>query len=140
MNIYRIMIANAIVLIGLGVFGYFISGSPTALIAPGIGLILDSFISGEEWEQDSSSHSCGSHSYCSNNVFVTGIMRSNMIVIIMAIFTAMALFMYIMDFMKRKQEREKTSNPWQLNLLNIWILRIALLYFINKYRNLQRWI
>ncbi len=34
------MIANAIVLIGLGVFGYFISGSPTALIAPGIGLIL----------------------------------------------------------------------------------------------------
>ena len=34
------MIANAVVLIGLGIYGYVTSGSPTALIAPGIGVIL----------------------------------------------------------------------------------------------------
>ncbi|MEZ4692362.1 MAG: hypothetical protein R3A12_20250 [Ignavibacteria bacterium] len=38
--------------------------------------------------------------------FVTGFMRNNMIVIVMAIFTTLALFMYIMDFKRRKQERE----------------------------------
>jgi len=111
MNIYRIMIANAIVLIGLGVFGYFISGSPTALIAPGIGLILLILSFPVKNENKTAAHIAVALTLIAAIMFfVTGIMRSNMIVIIMAIFTAMALFMYIMDFMKRKQEREKTTN------------------------------
>ena len=35
-----VMIINALVLIAGGVIGYFSSGSPTALIAPAIGVIL----------------------------------------------------------------------------------------------------
>ena len=106
------MIANAIVLIGLGVFGYFISGSPTALIAPGIGLILLILSFPVKNENKTAAHIAVALTLIAAIMFfVTGIMRSNMIVIIMAIFTTMALFMYIMDFMKRKQEREKTSNP-----------------------------
>ena len=34
------MIFNAVILIGLGIYGYIISGSPTALISSTIGLIL----------------------------------------------------------------------------------------------------
>ncbi|MBS1550784.1 MAG: hypothetical protein JST15_01795 [Bacteroidetes bacterium] len=111
MNIYRIMIANAVVLIGLGVFGYFISGSPTALIAPGIGLILLILSFPVKNENRTAAHIAVILTLIAAIMFfVTGITRGNMIVIVMAIFTAIALFMYIMDFMKRKQEREKNAN------------------------------
>lgn len=111
MNIYRIMIANAIVLIGLGIYGYFISGSPTALIAPGIGVILLILSFPVKNENKTAAHIAVVVTLVAALMFfVTGIIRGNIIIIIMAVFTAMALFMYIMDFMKRKQEREKSSN------------------------------
>lgn len=111
MNIYRIMIANAIVLIGLGIYGYFISGSPTALIAPGIGVILLILSFPVKNENKTAAHIAVLVTLVAALMFfVTGIIRGNIIIIIMAVFTAMALFMYIMDFMKRKQEREKSSN------------------------------
>jgi hypothetical protein len=37
---------------------------------------------------------------------VIGLKRSNLIILVMAIFTILALVFYIMDFMKRKKERE----------------------------------
>ena len=40
MKNFQVMAFNAIVLIALGIFGYITSGSPTALIAPAIGVIL----------------------------------------------------------------------------------------------------
>lgn len=111
MNIYRIMIANAIVLIGLGIYGYFISGSPTALIAPGIGVILLILSFPVKNENKTAAHIAVVVTLVAALMFfVTGIIRGNIIIIIMAVFTAIALFMYIMDFMKRKQEREKSSN------------------------------
>ena len=40
MKNFQVMTFNAMVLIALGVFGFVTSGSPTALIAPAVGLIL----------------------------------------------------------------------------------------------------
>ncbi len=111
MNIYRIMIANAVVLIGLGIYGYFISGSPTALISPGIGIILLILSFPVKNENKTAAHIAVAVTLISAIMFfATGIIRGNLVIIIMAVFTAMALFLYIMDFMKRKQEREKSSN------------------------------
>ena len=40
MKNYQVMTFHSIVLIALGIFGFITSGSPTALIAPAIGVIL----------------------------------------------------------------------------------------------------
>ncbi|MBK8981881.1 MAG: hypothetical protein IPM38_06050 [Ignavibacteria bacterium] len=107
MNIYRIMIANAAVLIGLGIFGFLISNSPTALIAPGIGVILLILSFSVKKDNKTSAHIAVALTFVSFVMFlVTGIMRSNMIIIVMAVFTFFAFVLYIMDFMKRKKERE----------------------------------
>ncbi|MEO8209404.1 MAG: TMEM14 family protein [bacterium] len=108
MNIYRIMLANAFVLIVLGVYGYFSSGSPTALIAPAIGLILVVLAFQVKNENKTAAHIAVGLTFIATIMFfVTGFMRSNMIVIVMAIFTLFAFVMYLMDFMRRRQEGEK---------------------------------
>ena len=110
MNIYRIMLANAFVLIALGVYGYFISGSPTALIAPGIGLMLTALAFPVKNENKSAAHiAVGLTLIAAIMFFVTGIMRNNLIIIVMAVFTLFAFIMYIMDFMRRTKEREDAS-------------------------------
>ncbi len=110
MNIYRIMIINAFVLIALGVYGYFSSGSPTALIAPAIGMILFALSFPVKKENKTAAHIAVGLTLLSVIMFfVTGFVRGNMIVLVMAVFTLLALIMYIMDFMKRKQDRAKTS-------------------------------
>jgi Ca2+/Na+ antiporter len=109
MNIYRIMIANAVVLIGLGVYGYFLSGSPTALIAPGIGVILILLSIPVKNENQTAAHIAVVITLISSIMFfVTGFLRANLLVIVMALFTTFALYMYIMDFVRRKKERENT--------------------------------
>ena len=40
MRNHQVMVFNGIVLIVLGIYGFIISGSPTALIAPAIGILL----------------------------------------------------------------------------------------------------
>lgn len=110
MNIYRIMIANAIVLIALGVYGYFISGSPTALIAPGIGIILLLLAIPTRKENKTAAHIAVALTLVAAIMFiVTGFLRGNLIVLIMAVFTLIALFMYILDFLRRKKMREGQS-------------------------------
>ena len=110
MSIYRIMIVNAIVLIALGVYGYFTSGSPTALIAPAIGLILFGLAFPVKNENKTAAHIAVVLTLIATIMFfVTGFLRGNMIVLVMAVFTLLALILYIMDFMRRKQERSKTS-------------------------------
>ena len=110
MSIYRIMIVNAIVLIALGVYGYFTSGSPTALIAPAIGLILFGLAFPVKNENKTAAHIAVVLTLIATIMFfVTGFIRGNMIVLVMAVFTLLALILYIMDFMRRKQERSKTS-------------------------------
>lgn len=108
MNIYRIMITNAIVLIVLGVYGYFISGSPTALIAPAIGVILIALAFPVKKENKTAAHiAVGLTLISAIMFFVTGFKRNNMIVIVMAVFTLIAFIMYVMDFLKRKKKREE---------------------------------
>ena len=110
MNIYRIMLANAFVLIVLGVYGYLSSGSPTALIAPGIGLMLTALAFPVKNENKTAAHLAVGLTLISAIVFfVIGFKRGNMIVIVMAIFTLFAFIMYIMDFMRRTKEREDAS-------------------------------
>lgn len=104
------MIANAVVLIGLGVYGYISSGSPTALIAPGIGLVLLILAFPTKNGNKTATHIAVALTLVSSIMFfVTGVTRSNVIVLIMAVFTLLALIMYIMDFMRRKKEREGTA-------------------------------
>ncbi|HMS34693.1 MAG TPA: TMEM14 family protein [Ignavibacteria bacterium] len=110
MNIYRIMLANAFVLIALGVYGYFTSGSPTALIAPAIGLMLATLAFPVRNENKSAAHiAVGLTLVAAIMFFVTGFMRGNIIIIIMAVFTLFAFIMYIMDFMRRTKEREDAA-------------------------------
>jgi uncharacterized membrane protein (UPF0136 family) len=107
MNIYRIMLANALVLIILGIYGYISSGSATALIAPAIGVILAALAFPVKNENKTAAHiAVGLTLISAIMFFVIGFKRDNMIVVVMAILTTLALFMYIMDFKRRKQERE----------------------------------
>lgn len=107
MNIYRIMIGNAIVLIGLGVYGYLSSGSPTALIAPGIGVVLLGLSFPVKNENRTAAHIAVIVTLIASIMFfVIGFLRGNGIVLIMAVFTIFALYMYVMDFIRKKKERE----------------------------------
>lgn len=105
------MIANATVLIGLGIYGFMTSGSPTALIAPGIGVILIILSFPVKKENKTATHIAVALTFVAFLMFlVTGILRSNGIVIIMSVFTFFAFVMYVMDFVRRKKEREAAGN------------------------------
>lgn len=110
MNIYKVMMTNAIVLIALGVYGYFTSGSPTALIAPAIGVALFILSFSVKKENRTAAHIAVVLTLIASIMFVViGIMRGNNIVLVMAVFTVLALVMYIMDFVRRKKERETAA-------------------------------
>jgi len=107
MNIYKVMMTNAFVLIVLGVYGYISSGSPTALIAPGIGVILFILAFFVKKENRTATHIAVVLTLIASIMFIViGINRGNNIVLIMAVFSVLALVMYIMDFVRRKKERE----------------------------------
>lgn len=110
MNIYRIMIANAVVLIGLGIYGYVTSGSPTALIAPGIGVILLILSIPVKKENKTATHIAVGFTLVATIMFaVIGISRGNLIVLIMAVFSLFAIYMYVMEFVRRKKERDELA-------------------------------
>jgi hypothetical protein len=111
MKSFQVMIFNAVILIGLGVYGYVISGSPTALISSVIGLILLGFSFPVKNENSTVSHiAVGLTGLAMVMFFIVGIVRSNNIILIMAVVTFAALLFYIFDFLKRKKERE-ARNP-----------------------------
>jgi predicted membrane-bound mannosyltransferase len=111
MNIYRIILANAFVLIVLGIYGYFSSGSPTALIAPAIGIVLIALAFPTKNENKTAAHIVVGLTLVSAIIFfITAFMRNNMIVLVMAIITFLALIMYILDFARRKKLREESSS------------------------------
>jgi Ca2+/Na+ antiporter len=109
MNNYQVMIFNAIVLIALGIYGYTIPPhSPTALIAPGIGIVLLILSFPVKRENSVAAHIAVGLTGLSFLMFiVVGIMRMNTIIILMGVITLIALVFYISDFIKRKAEREK---------------------------------
>jgi uncharacterized membrane protein (UPF0136 family) len=107
MGIAKVMAANAGVLIILGIYGYFVSGSPTSLIATAIGVVLFLISLPVKNDNKTAAHiGVGLTLVTAIMFIVIGLRRSNLIILVMAIFTILALVFYIMDFMKRKKERE----------------------------------
>lgn len=110
MNIYKIMMINALALIVLGIYGYSLSGSLTALIAPLIGLILFLLSFPVKNDNKTAAHIAVILTLISViTFFFIGIKIENVIVLSMAVLTLIALVFYIMDFVRRKKEREKNS-------------------------------
>ena len=110
MKNYQVMTFNASVLIALGVFGFVTSGSPTALIAPAVGLILLALVLPVKKENSVAAHiGVGLTGLTTIIFFVVGIIRGNSIIILMAVVTLIALIFYVSDFMKRKKEREANT-------------------------------
>ncbi len=104
------MTFNGIILIALGVFGYVTSGSPTALIAPAIGVILLALVIPVKKENSLAAHiGVGLTGLATIMFFVVGAMRSNSIIIVMAVVSLICLIFYISDFIKRKKEREANA-------------------------------
>ena len=110
MKNFQVMIYTAVVFIVLGVYGYIASGSPTALIGPGIGilLIILSF-------PTKNNNAVATHigvvltALAMIAFFVVGFMRGNFLVVIMAVVALTAMMFYVTDFMRRKKEREGGS-------------------------------
>jgi len=109
MKNFQVMIFNAIILIALGIYGYTIPPhSPTALIAPGIGVILLILAFPVKKENSIAAHIAFGLTGLAFLMFtVVGILRMNTIIILMAVVTLLAFTSYISDFLKRKAEREK---------------------------------
>lgn len=110
MKNFQVMTFNAMVLIALGVFGFVTSGSPTALIAPAVGLILLGLAIPVKKDNSVAAHiGVGLTGLTMIMFFVVGAMRGNVIIILMAVVTLIAFIFYISDFMKRKKEREENK-------------------------------
>ena len=106
MKAYIIMMLNGIVLIILGVYGYFISSSPTALISAAIGLILLILSFPVRKENSIAAHIGTVLTFIAAiTFFVVGFLRSNNLILIMAIITLFSLIFYVFDFFQRKKIR-----------------------------------
>jgi hypothetical protein len=107
MKNYIVMIINAVILIAIGIYGYITSGSSTALIAPAIGVILFVLVFPVKNNNPTFTHiAVGLTGLAMIMFFITGFMRNNLLIILMATATLIAFIFYIMDFLKRKKERE----------------------------------
>lgn len=108
------MLINAFILIALGLYGYF-SAEPahrsmTALIAPAIGIILIAFSIPVSKQNKTATHIAVVLTLVTVIVFIiVGFLRGNSLIIIMAVITLAALVLYIMDFIRRKRERESAK-------------------------------
>jgi hypothetical protein len=111
MKNHVIMLINAVILIALGLYGY-ISAEPvhrsmTALIAPAIGIILIALSFPASKQNKIATHIAVVLTLITVVVFfIVGFIRGNTLIIIMAVVTLAALILYIMDFLRRKRERE----------------------------------
>jgi chromate transport protein ChrA len=111
MKNYQIMITNAIILIVLGLFSYLNAApehkSMTAFIAPAVGSILLILAIPVKKQSPVGTHvGVGLTGIVFIVFIITGIVRDNVWVIVMAVVTLIALLFYINDFLKRKKERE----------------------------------
>jgi hypothetical protein len=102
-----IMAVNALVLIIIGVYGYFTSGSPTALIAPGIGILLLAMVYPTMKENSVVAHIGVILTLIASITFlIIGIRRGNMLVIVMGVITFICFDLYVLNFILRKRQRE----------------------------------
>ncbi len=104
------MMVNAIILIVLGVYGYIISSSPTALIAPGIGLILLVLAIPTKNEKHVAAHIAVALTLITSVTFlIVGIRRGNALVIAMGVITFICFDLYVLNFILRKKRREEAK-------------------------------
>lgn len=107
---HTILLINAIVLIALGVYGYFSSGSPTALIAPAIGAVLLGLSFPVKNENRTASHiAVGLTLIASIAFIIIGIRRGNAMVIGMGIFSFLCFDMYVLNFLLRKKKNNSAK-------------------------------
>ena len=106
-----VMIVNAVVLIAGGVYGYIISGSPTALIAPAIGIILFALSFPTKKENHTMAHIGVALTLIAAITFIIiGVQRANAIVIVMGIVTFLCFDLYVLNFILRKKQRDVNQN------------------------------
>mgnify|MGYP001371910241 CR=1 FL=1 len=99
-----IMMINAVILIALGVYGYFTSGSPTALIAPAIGLVLFGLSFPTKKDNHVAAHiAVGLTLIAAVTFIIIGIRRANPMVIAMGVITFLCFDIYILNFILRKR-------------------------------------
>lgn len=112
MKNFQIMIFNAVILIALGIYDYTLfPHSPTALIAPGIGVVLLILAFPIKKGYFIATHIGVVLTGVPFLLFiVVGIFRMNTIIVLMAVVTLLALISYISDFLKRKTERKNTTD------------------------------
>ena len=99
------MIFNAIVLIIIGAYGYVISGSLTALIAPAIGVLLILLAIPVKGGKDAAAI-VGSviTGVATVMFFIVGFIRGNSLIIIMAVVSLAAVMFYVSNFAKQKSQ------------------------------------
>jgi hypothetical protein len=102
-----IMSVNALILIVAGVYGYFTSGSATALIAPGIGIILLAMVYPVMKENRTVAHIGVILTLIASITFIiVGIRRANPMVIGMGVITFLCFDLYILNFILRKKKNQ----------------------------------
>ena len=111
MKNHFVILLNALLLIAIGLYGYFTAApdhrSMTALIAPAIGILLLIMYPGIKNQNKTITHIVVILTLLTVIVFfITGFLRGNSLIIIMAVISLAALILYIMDFIRRKKERE----------------------------------
>ncbi len=107
-----VMMFNAVILIALGIYGYFTSGSPTALIAPAIGLVLFALSFPTKKENNVAAHiAVGLTLVAAITFIIIGIRRANVMVIVMGVITFVCFDVYILNFILRKKKREANKLP-----------------------------
>ncbi len=101
-----IMIINAVILIAGGLIGYFSSGSPTAFIAPGIGIIIFILALAAKNNNAVSEKAAIILSLVAAVTFIIiGIRRGNAMVIGMGIITFICFDYYILKFILQKNKK-----------------------------------
>ncbi len=99
------MVFNAIVLIIIGTYGYVISGSLTALIAPAIGVLLILLAlpvkSGKGAAATVGSVVTGITTII---FFIIGFIRGNSLIIIMAVVSLAAVIFYVSNSVRQKSQ------------------------------------
>lgn len=106
------MIINAIILIAIGAYGYITSGSPTALIAPGVGIILLGFAIPVKNEKHVIAHIAVTLTLVASVTFlIVGIKRGNALVIAMGVISFICFDLYVLNFILRKKQKEADKLP-----------------------------
>ena len=103
-----IMIANAVILIALGVGGYFAAEtkSMTAFIGPAIGLVLFILAFPTKKENHIAAHiAVGLTGIAAAIILSRGISSGNALILVMGVVTVTAFFLYVANFFIRKKAR-----------------------------------